>query len=625
MSTNNNGPGTPSKRKPRSVVFAEAPRVLKKNLSDNPYEYFTTDKVTRNINGMRSDTADLSPRQIAWLHKIKNLDAITQNDKITREEGLATSEALGVAQQEFVKDFERRPEAWTTDSTFIKEAENLQRYYKRQRPGEELDIMPFYKDDSGKVLDRLRRVGPDENVYLFGHHGTKYGGIENETWKNWLGRTDYKACYLGSCNADDLVNENPQSLAQTSFKDLPDFHYRPFSAWLGVNPNGKTLDDAMFSRQINENNNTHYVGKLNPGRDQGPRASHTVSNPRTATPNPMLNMKKPFKYMDNVPGVMARGGQHDPSSGWGNDQYDFDMWGNFNTAPGQSTRTERDYTLQSMTRPWQKTLGRISSLGNDPLLGAMPNTGIMGQLKTMAGLASGLSGAALGWSKPFTAQRRDLVKNQGEDQWQNLDDVRRQHFNAPAALPPLDMRRYPGLNFSSDGQPQVPWNQPSPQRQALDPVWQPPRAPQAPFAGQTNYGLPQPAPFDWSKLFGEGGQADMPHMAPGGQFSWQPDPYGQMAAVGAVGGLAMAAGSISDRRDERENQHRQRNLGMSDNAFMPVIPVNPFGDFTTNVGMGPAFRPDANIGHYAEGGEYEMSDDELAQFMAQGGEVEYLD
>lgn len=99
---------------------------------------------------------------------------------------------------------------------------------------------------------------------------------------------------------------------------------------------------------------------------------------------------------------------------------------------------------------------------------------------------------------------------------------------------------------------------------------------------------------------------------------------------------ANAITSIANSVQDRKAMQRMKSMQNADNLFYST-PAGDRGDYDINSGM---FRPNdmvpvqfagQNFGSrgskytYQEGGEYELSDDEIAEILRNGGEIEYID
>ena len=102
-----------------------------------------------------------------------------------------------------------------------------------------------------------------------------------------------------------------------------------------------------------------------------------------------------------------------------------------------------------------------------------------------------------------------------------------------------------------------------------------------------------------------------------------------------------AVNSFLERRKNRRMYDDQvRKLGNTDVMFDPVATgvTADFGDYTLNNSVGTNFRPNSlytrdqgnntqnrsGMGYFQEGGEYELTEEEIQQILKNGGEIEYL-
>ncbi len=176
------------------------------------------------------------------------------------------------------------------DNSFIKEALDMQSYLNKNYPDEKVVIVPGYEWSNNpyreKIKETLKGSTPDDYIYLYGHHGSRYAGIPVKEWGEYFRNAKYANCFLGSCYSDDLVTQQyprkENSLLSdfdetrvpdfnTAFGRLRNFYYRPAEAWWGVNPNapkGKDLlegvTSAMYSTTNVERNPSleKYVAEL---------------------------------------------------------------------------------------------------------------------------------------------------------------------------------------------------------------------------------------------------------------------------------------------------------------------------------------------------------------------------
>lgn len=197
-----------------------------------------------------------------------NFDPVAQA-KRSQEKGIEAIKPLIEQQAAVEKEFDANPantRYTQLSDPFIKEAQNLRAFYKRTSPGTQVEINPVYRKFKGEIFseedptavairNRLKTVTPEDDVFLFGHHGSRYAGIPNESWAKMLGDIPYGNCFLGSCGSEDLVDPK-----EGAFRNLQNFYYRPDSPWLGVNPKGNTIQEAMFSRDVETDPNAPDYG-----------------------------------------------------------------------------------------------------------------------------------------------------------------------------------------------------------------------------------------------------------------------------------------------------------------------------------------------------------------------------
>ena len=141
--------------------------------------------------------------------------------------------------------FAERPIGDDLDNkAFLTEGQNVINFYKRVSPSTKVEILPVYETGDNKtkqkIQDTLYGLTPDDDVMVFGHHGSKYAGIPTEQWATLLQDSNYGNCYLGSCQSEDV--------AAGPWKNIRNLVYRPATPWKGFNPKGSDLISAMFSR-----------------------------------------------------------------------------------------------------------------------------------------------------------------------------------------------------------------------------------------------------------------------------------------------------------------------------------------------------------------------------------------
>ena len=149
----------------------------------------------------------------------------------------------------------------------------------------------------------------------------------------------------------------------------------------------------------------------------------------------------------------------------------------------------------------------------------------------------------------------------------------------------------------------------------------------------------QPEEIKMDKAQLSSDQAKKAYQATPGKFSmdfktknmWEVDPEGSLAVANA--GIRGAAGLI----DRFRNKGREQKMyeGMNAENLYAVDPSRDRGDYDTNTGlyraadMGQTWNSRSKqyggaMDDYYEGDEIDMTEEELADFLANGGEVEYL-
>ena len=110
----------------------------------------------------------------------------------------------------------------------------------------------------------------------------------------------------------------------------------------------------------------------------------------------------------------------------------------------------------------------------------------------------------------------------------------------------------------------------------------------------------------------------------------------------AIAGFRMFNEALSDRDYAKEYKRMLMRTGNTDYRYNPMNPVNPYGEYTPNVGIGANYAlvgntPIQDFGtkmasakygkmmrNYKAGGEYTISKEELDYILSNGGEVEFL-
>jgi len=140
------------------------------------------------------------------------------------------------------------------DSTFYKEAENLKKVYGKLHPNSNVDIVPIY-DNPDLIRDKVSGLNSNDSMYFFGHSGDRLGGIPNQEIATILGDSEAENCYLGSCGFEGQIEPYQKALQGKNLQ------YRPEGSWWGVNPDGSSIEDAMWSR-VDNNKNSSAPGSL---------------------------------------------------------------------------------------------------------------------------------------------------------------------------------------------------------------------------------------------------------------------------------------------------------------------------------------------------------------------------
>lgn len=100
--------------------------------------------------------------------------------------------------------------------------------------------------------------------------------------------------------------------------------------------------------------------------------------------------------------------------------------------------------------------------------------------------------------------------------------------------------------------------------------------------------------------------------------------WGMRRAMLATMGLGIAR----DLTDKRESlyDYEMRQQGNSLSKINPSNSFSDYGDYTLNAGLGSNFRPIAKNGgqKYQDGGEYDLSQEEIEELIRQGYDVEFL-
>jgi hypothetical protein len=344
------------------------------------------------------------------------------------------------------------------------------------------------------------------------------------------------------------------------------------------------------------------------------------------------------------------------------------------------TRSKQLSNLEN--NKWNRGLMTANSLV-DPLspIHYLPNKGFGSGLKAIAGLAAGLSGPILGYEKLFAKDKTDsylFSNNDNKPTVRTREDVMRDNQQKiDAARMEVQKSGCPGGNcfpsentvgvgvfgltpqfFQQIGNMPVKSNMTATGGSGMgaietmeqkrngglmkfviggNPIEQMLRQ----QSGQTGVGVQDEAEEGSYAAFNKQGTGT-------NQAQWQQtyqnksygDSAGFVAANNALIGLGMLNQVLGEKQNAKEYNKNMVRLGNTDAMYNAVNPSNPYGNYTTNVGIGPNFAlvrqtpvqdfADANMARmggmkkYRQGGSYMVTDRELMEILANGGDVEFL-
>lgn len=284
------------------------------------------------------------------------------------------------------------------------------------------------------------------------------------------------------------------------------------------------------------------------------------------------------------------------------------------------------YLLKDMAKtPVNETLKSFAGL-NDPknmYLQALPDKGLFGGIKAIMAGAGALSTSALGYKKlidkPTSSKQYVFDKTKGsmtdmqylrEKEQDKLNNIEAQKYLPMQDILPEDENAYPAMFRSVN-----------PAAQMQD-------------GGMAKYQVAGEATSlsyeQWLQKNKE--KLSAQYNSETKQTPKYGDPMGTKFAVQSIGGLGIVNNVIGANQDANTYQELMRTQGMTDNKFQSDDSVNPFGNYLPNVGPGNNFQPNRttkatsfmNGGEYSEGGEYEVSEEELQEIIRNGGEIEFL-
>lgn len=218
------------------VVFAEAPTEPTYDIWDDDVQKIPQlQKIAKNYYKV-SDAYD------KFYHNMENYKKHSDREKIAK----AYEQKLDNIQ----KTFDTSPfNPIKTDSSFIKEGQNVKQFYKRTNPNVNVDVVPMY-ENLKLMQEKLKGLTQFDKAAIFGHFGSRLAGVKNDSIAKYLNKSKVKDCYFGTCHGEDLVKGIPELVG----KDLrrlknKTLNYRPSEKpWFGFNPDAKTFDEGMWSR-----------------------------------------------------------------------------------------------------------------------------------------------------------------------------------------------------------------------------------------------------------------------------------------------------------------------------------------------------------------------------------------
>lgn len=183
------------------------------------------------------------------------------------------------------------------------EGENLRKYYAKNNPNVDVEIIPFYgEDEFNSARQKIGNFSEEDQVFLFGHSGNTLGGVPHTQIADSLKDGNLKTCYAGSCNFENYSDP---------YKDIQDFYYRGKDQWLGVNPNSNNIISAMFSKS-----NDYDAGEVRAIKPQEGNQYNRVFN------RPIIDSITPPQR--NMPSFQNGGGVIKDNDGYWNPK----NWGN---------------------------------------------------------------------------------------------------------------------------------------------------------------------------------------------------------------------------------------------------------------------------------------------------------
>ena len=305
---------------------------------------------------------------------------------------------------------------------------------------------------------------------------------------------------------------------------------------------------------------------------------------------------------------------------------------------------------------------------SDPRLGAwaLPNKGLGSGYKAITGLASGLAGSYLGYAKMFSPDKvrenqpisgmTDALKDRVDNPFKvvngPLNDIAKGKENPLYNGNP----NIPGTNFYSSKDETVDNWYNAPGQNQIGPVefkegglkkYQPGGGMYQgnQYADNLNFNNVGNLPLDamnitYNSMFPYGVGTTTPQQQPTkydtNVISRGDDSLGFQVANNAIIGFQNFNDVITAKDYEKEYNQMLMRTGNTMNKYNPMNPTNPYGTYTLNSGIGQNYGQVANNPiqalkcggmkkKYQEGGEYELSQEEIDYILKNGGEIEFID
>lgn len=321
--------------------------------------------------------------------------------------------------------------------------------------------------------------------------------------------------------------------------------------------------------------------------------------------------------------------------------------------PGTNPNAFRNGAPQMMTAKglWNdKTFNTMSDLATLPLTGVtagLGNRGIGGILKGAVGAAAFLGGLGTGVDNIYRGFKpRETAPTPGPTaggtkmDWN--DPKNAAALNQESVQQEMQRKQQNQMTppMPNTVQPPVPYNDERNRTAAYGGLvkaeygtavpWKPGQLEKLKNSGfGPIMGVPQNAPGSTPPA---GGSA--PNGTVAGPTQWGIDYAGASRAMGAAAGLGMLNDVIGYNQAFKNLESNQVRAGMSDSRGVSD-PWLQQGYDVLNTGPGQTQAPNLYVamqhsggrqpGFFQEGGEYEMTEDEIRQFLAMGGEIEFVE